>query len=95
MNQRPDQFTRACLIAIILLLAILAGQQFWRSESVRAQSSQLYKIEIIDDGPESASRVDKILQDRARGGWQLVTATVYFYNYPNKAGPLYVLVFRK
>lgn len=95
MNQRPDQFTRACLMTIILLLAILAGQQLWRSESVRAQSSQSYKTEIIDAGPESASQVDKIVQDRAREGWQFVTATVYFYNYPNKAGPLYVLVFRK
>jgi hypothetical protein len=95
MNQRPDQFTRASLITIILLLVIIAYHQFWRPEAVRAQSGQSYKTEIIDDGPESASRVDKIVQDRAQQGWQLVTTTVYFYNYPNKAGPLYLLVFRK
>jgi hypothetical protein len=95
MNHRPDQFTRACLVTIILLLGIIAGQQFWRLESVRAQSAPSYKTEIIDDGPDSASRVDKIVQDRAREGWQLVSSTVYFYNYPNKAGPLYLLVFRK
>jgi len=95
MSQTSDRFTRACLIAIILLLAIIAGQQFSRIESVRAQSNQSYKTEIVDDGPDSASRVDKVVQDRAREGWQLVTTTVYFYNYPNKAGPLFLLIFRK
>jgi hypothetical protein len=95
MDRKPDQFMRACLIAIILLLSIIAARQFSPADSVRAQSTQSYKTEIIDDGAGSASRVDKVVQDRAREGRQLISTTVYFYNYQNKAGPLYLLVFRK
>lgn len=98
MTVRTDEFTRICLVAILVLLTLIAARPLLRPPVTRADAAPQYKTEIVDQGLAATdAAAAEMIQRRSREGWQLVAATVHWREYNSKSvmGPLYLLVFRK
>jgi hypothetical protein len=63
-------FVRICLVALMLVGAFIAGQQY--SRPVVAQSRQKWEYQIVGSGFAGSGQVDK-LNKLGEEGWEVVT----------------------
>ena len=85
-----------CFLAITLLLAWQITLNKSDHARVLAASRWEYQTEIVDQGPKNSEpAVKKLIEDRTSTGWDVVTATVYYPDYQQHVGPVYLVVFRK
>jgi hypothetical protein len=71
-----DRFTKACLVLIILLLAVIAVRPLVFPQNVAAQQRYTYIAVAVNNPYEPQPVLDKYAAD----GWELVSTYVVPYN---------------
>ncbi len=88
-----DRFTRACLLTIVLLLAVIAFRPFLQPDHAHAAQGWQYKVVpvVIISGAETEQALKKYAAD----GWELAAAP--FWENTIRSGPSAqgLLIFRK
>ena len=64
-----DKFTKACLLAIVILLTILAVKPVFEARESYAAKTVQYKVVYAGEGSG-----EKTLNEQSKDGWELVQA---------------------
>ena len=91
-----DRFTRACFLAIVLLLSVIAFRPFLQPDHAHAAQGSQYKVIPITIFAPTPSGVEteQALKKYAADGWELTAAPFWINSgYPEQGRGL--LIFRK
>ena len=91
-----DRFTRACLLTIVLLLAVIAFRPFLQPDHAHAAQGSQYKVIPINIFGATLSGVEteQALKKYAADGWEL-TAAPFWINPGHPEQGRGLLIFRK
>jgi hypothetical protein len=84
-----DRFSRACLLAIVLLLAVIALRPWFEVRHARAAEHSQYMV--IQAYPSNLKYYNETMKKYTDDGWEFVAAPAYARN----GEPDGLLIFRK
>ncbi|MBI3755337.1 MAG: DUF4177 domain-containing protein [Deltaproteobacteria bacterium] len=67
-----DKFTKACLLAIVILLTILVVKPVFEARESYAAKTVQYEVVDSTLNPDNAN---KVLNEQAKNGWELVAVS--------------------
>jgi len=89
-----DRFTRACLLTIVLLLAVIAFRPFLQPDHAHAAQGSQYKVVPITMATLSGVETEQALKKYAADVWELAAAPFWINSvYSEQCRGL--LIFRK